>query len=609
MWDTLQYIFHKGLKLNHKLDYKLSSFEFELQHKTNDKKNVKNCLHTCQISFHPKQSHNPQSFTRKQSSRMNLIKDKILYSGEKEVRDYGKYFIYRVLDDVHQELDETGDRDWMVDTEDGCSTKLSSIYPISIRIASAFSKLGFKAGDVIQTGYSTCLDFYWPIFGAWMCGGVVSLGDPSLNPDLIKYQILDLKSKIIVCSSEHALKYSKIVASLTVEEKPMLFVLDVLENKVPIGCRSFTELFEDDGLDAPSYESLPPYNPLDRLVVLWSAGTTGNPKGIVHCHQTLQNVAYLKNICNKSLITNVGYHMAGFLHHLSSGILGRTISYFVKERLFSGDTYLNALEKYQPEYFVCSVSSFTSIANAKQPFRNLPKLKIVTPLGGSLSPGTVERVMKILGEHVTFLKIYGGTEMGLIGKCVYSKDYDNIGQLGPGVQLYCADPVTGSKLGPHQEGKFMVKTRSMMLGYLKKSDNDESYDSDGFAYSGDMGYYDERGNIYFKCRMKDVLKVENFWFGPGEIENILLNEPEILDAVVWGVYDNTTGSDKVHLGVIFENTENSWTEADVKSLIAKKLPRTRHITGQVHILTKIPYSVQGKKLRREMQSFVNGIKC
>ena len=331
------------------------------------------------------------------------------------------------------------------------------------------------------------------------------------QPSLIRQQILDLKSKFLVCSSEFLTKYMGVLETLDEDLRPQLFVLDTVSStiKIPASCINFQNFHSDDGIDVPEEVTLPAYESQQLAVVFWTAGTTGHPKGILHSHQMFHNVSFLKNICNSSLITNVGYHMAGFLQHLATGIRGRTVSYFIKEKDFSGDSYLDALERYEIEYFVCSVASFTSILKAKHLERSF-KLKVVTPIGGQLSPPSVTRVMKIFGTNVQCIKIYGGTELGFIAKGTFNEDYTNIGVLGPGVEIYIADFGSKSAVGPNIEGNMMVKTKNMMLGYLNEKDNLQSYDAAGFIKTGDVGFYDAEGCIHLTYRKKDVLKVKNF---------------------------------------------------------------------------------------------------
>ena len=65
------------------------------------------------------------------------------------------------------------------------------------------------------------------------------------------------------------------------------------------------------------------------------------------------------------------------------------------------------------------------------------------------------------------------------------------------------------------------------------------------SLTGDIGYYDNSGKIFFSYRMREVMKVDNYWFGPAEIENLLEKEPDIFEACVWGDYDPKTGNDQV----------------------------------------------------------------
>ena len=96
----------------------------------------------------------------------------------------------------------------------------------------------------------------------------------------------------------------------------------------------------------------------------------------------------------------------------------------------------------------------------------------------------------------------------------------------PGVQVYIRDEETGEKLGSNQAGEIMVKTKTMMNGYLNRYDETkEFYDEEWFANMGDLGYHDEQGKLFYKERIKELIKVSNYWFGPGEVEN------------VWGTYD------------------------------------------------------------------------
>jgi len=96
--------------------------------------------------------------------KMNIVKDKVIYSPlPPRPSPPDQPYIERLLAEVSQEIEETGDRDWIVDTETGQSHTISKIEPVSRRVAGALNNLGFGPGDVLQTGYSSCLDLYWPV--------------------------------------------------------------------------------------------------------------------------------------------------------------------------------------------------------------------------------------------------------------------------------------------------------------------------------------------------------------------------------------------------------------------------------------------------------------
>ena len=82
----------------------------------------------------------------------------------------------------------------------------------------------------------------------------------------------------------------------------------------------------------------------------------------------------------------------------------------------------------------------------------------------------------------------------------------------------------------------------MMKRYLNNSEaTTQLFDDNGYAFIGDVGYFTQSGDFYFTSRMKNVLKVENFWFGAGEIEQVLEKQKDIKEAIVWGEYDPNKG--------------------------------------------------------------------
>ena len=498
------------------------------------------------------------------------------------------------------------DRKWFVDTETEASYNISQIEGFSRSVASGLTKLGFGPADVLQTGYSTCLDFYWPVFGAWLCGGAVSVADPNLSPNLIRHQLKDTKAKVVVCAMEFAEKYASVINEMQEQNglAPFLFVLDAdTKTVLPGTACSFQQLLTDKVEQAPTQETLPVFDPNEPFVIFWSSGTTGTPKGIVHTQKSFYNFprgsgSKIANI----MMTNVGFHIGGFCTPMSSGIFNQKIVYFVKEKCFAAQNCLDMVAKYEVESLICGISHYIKISGLLKTDKQYPSLGMICPTGGAISPGTSEKVLHILGNQATLIEVYGSTEVGF---AMYRVGHEcKLGLLGmivSGVKAYVADLETGEKVGPDQPGKIMVKTNWSMLEYLNRPEETaEFFDEDRFGFIGDVGHYDEEGNLFYDYRLRDLLKVDNYWFGPGEVESVLESSDDVEEAIVWGEYDPGSGNDQVHVALVFTVTK-VWSEQSVRDFVAERLPITRRITGRIHVLKELPHSPQGKKLRRELK--------
>ena len=120
---------------------------------------------------------------------------------------------------------------------------------------------------------------------------------------------------------------------------------------------------------------------------------------------------------------------------------------------------------------------------------------------------------------------------------------------------------------------------------------------------GDLGFYDEEGKLYYKERIKELIKVSNYWFGPGEVENVIEEIPCVAEAAVWGTYNQQTGDDRVNCAVVLTTGPKLEviTREDIANHVANRLQVQKHITGSIVFLDQIPHNPQGKKLRRKLK--------
>ena len=117
----------------------------------------------------------------------------------------------------------------------------------------------------------------------------------------------------------------------------------------------------------------------------------------------------------------------------------------------------------------------------------------------------------LLGPQAMVVEFYGSTEVSGVSAVPVTREreFGLLGDIMPGRSLYIQDTETGEKLGPGKLGKIMVKTDSMMKEFFKKPEVTKEFrDADGYGFTGDIGYYTEKGDIYFSHRMSNALKVK-----------------------------------------------------------------------------------------------------
>ena len=214
----------------------------------------------------------------------------------------------------------------------------------------------------------------------------------------------------------------------------------------------------------------------------------------------------------------------------------------------------------------------------------------------------------VLGDHVSIMEVYGSTEVFVVSVLpgTRHKQLGLLGDLAKGVSMYFRDPETGKKLGPNQMGRIMVKTPLMLNHFLNLPEaTKEFYSSgDGYGFMGDVGYYTETGDIFFSRRDKNTVKVDNFWFGPMEIEDLLEAIPDVQEAQVWGEYNPLTGNDIINAGISFTTPDHIWTVDKIKDYVANNLPATRKLTGDVVFVSALPHSAQDKKIGRKLREWL-----
>lgn len=162
------------------------------------------------------------------------------------------------------------------------------------------------------------------------------------------------------------------------------------------------------------------------------------------------------------------------------------------------------------------------------------------------------------------------------------------------------DDASFKGIGPNESGEVLVLGPSNMNGYFKnEAATNATIIEDGWLRTGDIGHYDENGQFYVTERLKELIKVNGLQVAPAELESILRNHPDILDAVVVGIPHEKCG--EVPRAFVVRKPQSNVGTEEIEKFVAKQVSKYKHISGGVHFVDTIPKTASGKILRREIK--------
>jgi len=532
----------------------------------------------------------------------NELRDNILSSGQ-ELKDPSaniKIIVHDLLEQAEAVVRSKGNRAaWLVDAVSGDSVLYSSVGDMSRKAAYALDKLGFERGDILHIACSSSLDFFWPVLGAWLCGGSTSIGNPAESIPVIRTQLEDTKARMVVCSKDYADKFAGVIKDC--KFKTCLLVLNSEpEDKLPAGAVSFKFLLKRVPAILPIF-----CNPDDSTLIFWTSDSSGHPMGVV---RSLEFPGMDDPSAHQTMLMSPSFFIDnGFYFCLYHGLRDRHVVVFIPEGKFDGKSCLKYVKKYQANFLYLATEHFIKLSQELPINPSKYKYKClegISSVGKDVNNAAVRKLSLVFDGEVPILRFYGKTELLevaiMMGINSESKSEHVLGYLWPGSQAYIADTKTGKKLGPGEIGIIMVKTKYMMLNYLNRPNQTKLFfDKDGFGNTGDLGYYDSNRNLFLCGSVEDVMRVDHCQFGPEVIENVLEAIEDIGEAQVWGERIASTGNDIVHARISFCKWAEPWTKEKIREFANSRLPPSQHITGNIFVMDNLPHTLEGEKVRRE----------
>ncbi len=349
----------------------------------------------------------------------------------------------------------------------------------------------------------------------------------------------------------------------------------------------------------------------DIAVLLFTSGTTGEPKAAVLRHENLTSyvmstVEFLGSDEDEAALVSVpSYHIAGISAILSSAYGGRRIAYL---SAFTPEAWVNMAAGERVTHAMVVPTMLDRILDVmERTGESLPALRALSYGGGRMPEPVIARAMKMLPD-VNFVNAYGLTEtsstIALLGaedhRAAFTSDdpdvrrrLGSVGQPLPSVELEIRrEDRSVADVG--ESGEIYVRGEQVSGEYLGKKLIDDA----GWFATNDQGWIDAGGYLFVEGRLDDVIVRGGENISPGEIEDFLRQHPAVEDVAVLGLPDTQWGE---RIAAVIVPRGDAPSADDLAGYVRAQLRSTK-TPEEWHFRTELPYNETGKLLRRVLKA-------
>jgi long-chain acyl-CoA synthetase len=470
------------------------------------------------------------------------------------------------------------------------------------RWANSLAGLGVTRGAGVATLLPNALEL---LATYWACAKLGAAAVP-LSPLLLEEGLVSLLGdagpRVIVSTRDFAAVLAKVRSRLAYKPPPAVVLIDGETPEFPS--------YDDLTTAASAAEPEATVEAGDLMTIMYTSGTTGLPKGIMHTHFIRAMYAALMastwRMTPESIVLQTGALVfnGAMVTMLPAFYCGAT---YILHKQFDAEAMIETIAAEAVTHIMVVPSQIIALLNAPGygPAK-LKSLEMILSLGAPLQKVYKDRLNQDLPGR--FYELYGVTEgfVTVLDRADAVRKAGSVGVPPPFYEMRVVDE-KGKECPRGTVGEIIGRGPVSMAGYANRDDLTKETLREGWVYSGDLGYVDDEGYLYLVDRKKDMIDSGGVKVYPKDIEEIVCVHPQVREVAVFGIPHDKWGETPVAAVVL--QAGSAATAEELRDWINARVAARYQRVDRVLIMEEFPRSAAGKTLKRELrQPFWEGRK-
>lgn len=513
-------------------------------------------------------------------------------------------FGYDVVDKLAEFAPDERAIAWTNENRDKKTFTFSDIGRLSNKAANVFKKYGIKKGDKVLVILKRNYEYWYVAPALHKLGAIMIPATNLLTQSDIAYRVNTANINAAVCTPDGNTADDVLAVASQANTLNTVFV----PRRYVFGAVDFTAEVEEasDVFDRVDTKAAEP------AMIYFTSGTTGYPKAVEHNHiYTLAHIItakYWQCVQEGGLhltVAETGWAKASWGKIYGQWLCGSGVMVYDFDK-FSPGKLLRIMEEYKVTTFCAPPTVYRYFVKKGLNKYNLSSLVHLTTAGEALNNEVFDKVYEQTGIHL--MEGFGQTESVLM-LANLKNTVAKPGSMGKPTPLYDVHIVdeSGKELGTDEVGEIVVyppkdkPQHGIFISYYNNAKLYEKVWTNGVYHTGDTAYRDKDGYFWYVGRADDLIKTRGFRVGPFEVENVIMQYPNVLECAVIGVPDDDRGQ---AIKAIVKMTDGTPHDKDlenkIKTFCNKRMASYKWIQI-LEIVDEFPKTVSGKIKRTELK--------